>query len=124
MANPRDNKAGEEPGRRKPLTTAFGQEMMRRRCVMQVRTDRRTSPNRPLRRLFETVADFLSPTLECAGCGAESKQRHCKKSGVVRPVGMDEVWSRVTISEIEHLCPFCGESIWVPETSTYYCPLG
>jgi len=91
---------------------------------MQVRTDRKPSPDRGIRRFFEAVADFLSPTLICAGCGAECKQRRCKKSGAVRPVGIDDVWSRVAINEVEYLCPFCGESIWVTETSTYYYPLG
>lgn len=91
---------------------------------MQVQTDQRASPTRFARRFFERVADFLSPVLECPACGSESKQRRCERSGRLRPGKLNDVWSRVISNEIEYLCPSCGESIWVPETSTYYYPMG
>ncbi|MCL1594617.1 MAG: hypothetical protein M3132_09725 [Actinomycetia bacterium] len=95
---------------------------------MQVRhdrnTDERTSTDRPMHRFFEAIADFFSPTLVCAECQAEHKQRQCHKTGVVRPVEGDYGWSQVTANEIEFICPSCGESIWALTTQAYYYPLG
>ena len=95
---------------------------------MQVRTVDRPSvglsPQRgPVRRFFESVADFLSPTLECDACGAVSKQRRCERTGAVRPIPVDAPWTRWTASETEHLCPRCGASIWVLDVPVVY-PMG
>ncbi len=110
------------------LTSGFAREMMKRRCAMQVRTDRdaahSTAAKGPVRRFFGTVADFFSPTLQCAACGAESKQRHCERTGDARPVATEASWLRATASEVEYVCPACGESIWVLEPSAYYYPMG
>lgn len=94
------------------------------RCVMQVETDRNASPGRPVHRFFESVADFLSPPVKCDACGNECKQRRCKQSGAVRPIDQGETWAGGVIYEIEYLCPACGGSIWMPEASTYYYPMG
>ena len=91
---------------------------------MQVQSDRRASPTGFVRRLFEKFADFLSPTLECPACGSESKQQRCERSGRLRPGKISKAWSRAISNEIEYLCPSCDESIWVPEASTYYYPMG
>jgi len=95
---------------------------------MQVRTDRdaarRASAGGPVRRFFDRVADVFSPTLLCGTCGAECKQRHCERTGNVRRVQGDEGWFRMTANEVEHVCPSCGESIWVLEASAYYYPMG
>jgi hypothetical protein len=90
---------------------------------MQVRTDRDTSPGHPIRRFFESVADFLSPTLECSACGATNKQRRCATTGAVRSVEGAAAWPREFACETEHLCPSCGASIWVLETVDCYYPL-
>jgi predicted RNA-binding Zn-ribbon protein involved in translation (DUF1610 family) len=76
------------------------------------------------RRLRERLADFLSPTLVCAACGGSAKQRHCDKTGVVRPVDDGKAWVRSAAYEIEHVCPACGESIWVLQATTYLYPAG
>jgi len=95
---------------------------------MQVRTDRDAarsgSARGPVRRFFGAVADFFSPTLHCGTCGAQCKQRHCERTGNIQRVVADEAWFRMTANEVEHVCPSCGESIWVLEPSAYYYPMG
>jgi hypothetical protein len=95
---------------------------------MQVRSDqdaaRDALPRGAVRRFLGTIADYFSPTLHCEACGSESKQRHCERTGNVRPVAGDESWFRVTADEIEHVCPSCGASIWVLQPSAYYYPIG
>lgn len=81
-------------------------------------------PDEIFRRLRERIADFLSPTLVCAACGDASKQRHCDKTGEVRPVDDGGAWVRSAAYEIEHICPTCGESIWVLQATTYLYPAG
>jgi hypothetical protein len=76
------------------------------------------------RRLRERIADFLSPTLVCAACGGASKQRHFDKTGEVRSVDYGRAWVRSAAYEIEHVCPTCGESIWVLQATTYLYPAG
>ncbi len=110
------------------MTPVPVREMMKRRCAMQVRTDRdaarRASDKGSVRRFLDRIADYFSPTLLCDACGAECKQRHCKRTGNVRPVAGVDPWFRVTANEIEHVCPSCGESIWVLQPSAYYYPMG
>lgn len=91
---------------------------------MQVETDRDVSSGRPVRGFFGSVADFFSPPVTCDGCGNECKQRRCKRSGAVRPIDNGETLAGGIVYEIEYLCPACGESIWMPEASTYYYPMG
>ncbi len=76
------------------------------------------------RRLRERIADFLSPTLACAACDSTSKLRDCDKTGAVRPVDDGRAWVRSAAYEIEHVCPACGESIWVLQATTYLYPAG
>lgn len=96
---------------------------------MQVHTDPdatvdRFVPRRPLHSLFAVVADFFSPMLKCDACGAECKQRHCDRTGAVRPIHEDNAWLRSTANEIEYVCPSCGESIWLLVATTYLYPAG
>jgi ribosomal protein S27AE len=95
---------------------------------MQVRTVDRppvgpSSRAGPVRRIFESIADFLSPRIECGECGGITVQRRCETTGVVRPVPSDAQWSRWTASETEYLCPRCGASIWVLDVPIVY-PIG
>lgn len=96
---------------------------------MQVQSDHNATtghaaPRGAFRRLRERIADFLSPTLVCAACGDASKQRHCDKTGAVRPVDDDRGWVRSAAYEIGYVCPTCGESIWVLQATTYLYPAG
>ncbi len=87
-------------------------------------TDRSTPRNGVIRRSYEAVANFFSPTLVCSTCHAEHTQRQCARTGVVRPVSGDDGWFHVTANEIEYICPSCNESIWVLAAPAYYYPLG
>jgi hypothetical protein len=96
---------------------------------MKVHTDPDATVNhvvhrRPFHSLFETAADFFSPMLKCDACGAECRQRHCERTGAVRPIEEGHAWLRSTANEIEHICASCGESIWVLVATTYVYPAG
>ena len=111
------------------LTIAPVREMMVWRCVMQVQSDHNAATGHAprdgaFRRFRERIADSLSPTLACTACGSASKQRNCDRTGVVRPVDDDRTWARSAAYEIEHVCPACGESIWVLQATTYLYPAG
>jgi hypothetical protein len=96
---------------------------------MQVQSDHNLTighapPDGAFRRLRERIADFLSPTMACATCGGTPKLRHCDKTGAVRPVDDGRAWVRSAAYEIEYVCPTCGDSIWVLQTTTYLYPAG
>lgn len=78
------------------------------------------APTRDARRLRDVILDFFSPTLHCDVCGADTKRRHCTRTGGVRPVPVSAGWTRWSATDVEYTCPSCGGSMWVLDAPAQY----